>query len=93
MKAFKRLSAAKKAAGGMPIVRIGFGRNAVHLVAPHRDLLMLKLTEVSLIAPNGIVAGHVILGHLDRLGNANHATPGSGWKLDATCFTKEGGPG
>lgn len=89
MKPYKRHSAATKAAAGMPIVRVGFGSEAVYLVPGHRDLVKLKLTEVSLVAPTGLLAGHITLGHLDRLGNANHAAPGLHWTIETTCFAKE----
>lgn len=70
MKAYKRYSAARKAANGEPIVAIG-------------DLYVVGitkadgyLTEIKLIDGGGRICGNVTARHLDRLGNANHAKPG-----------------
>jgi len=68
MKAFKRFSAAKQAANGQPIIRIG----DTYLVGVTID--GGYMTEISLIAPDGHISGNVTVRHLDRLGNANHAT-------------------
>jgi hypothetical protein len=76
MKTFKRASAAKAAANGLPIIRIGLGKKSVWIVTDEPDLVGVGLTEVSVIAPDGCVTGFVTLRHLDRLGNANWASCG-----------------
>lgn len=39
----------------------------------------MGMTEVCVISPNGSIAGHVLMKHLNRLGNANHATGHPNW--------------
>jgi hypothetical protein len=65
MKAYKRFSAAKTAAQGTPILRVS---NELFIVGIN------SADSVSLISPTGQITGHVTLGHLDRLSNANWAT-------------------
>lgn len=88
MKTFRRYSAAKKAANGLPIIRFGSGKNEIYLVSEGIDLVGLKISEISLIAPDGYITGHITLSHLDRLGNGNHAFEKTGWTIDKTCFPK-----
>ena len=76
MKTFKSYRNAHTAAEGGPILRVGFGKAALFIVG-FGDPAAAKLTEVGLIIPGQGIAGHVTLGHLDRLGNANHADPRS----------------
>jgi hypothetical protein len=70
MKLYSRYFAARKAAAGRPILRIGQS----YLVGdfePH--------TQVEVIVPDGTISGQVGLAHLERLGNANHATASQHW--------------
>lgn len=64
MKAFKRYSTALKHANGNPTVRVG----ELYIVGG-----FTRLTEVSVLDGDGKYGGYIILGHLDRLGNGNHA--------------------
>ena len=73
MKVFKRYNTARKAAGDSPILRIGNVKTPLYI--PTDDPLL----EVSIIAPDGTITGNVTLRHLDRLGNANHATGHPHW--------------
>jgi hypothetical protein len=76
MKVFKSWTAAKKAAGDQPIIRIG-------------KLLVVgatSTTEVAVINQAGPITGHITVGHLDRLGNGNWAKGDSsqhGYKTSA----------
>ena len=72
LKAFKNPARAHAEANGRPLLRIGEGRDAVHIVLDG-DFATLSAKEIAIIAPDGLVTGHVTLGHLDRLGNANVA--------------------
>jgi hypothetical protein len=89
MKTFKRYESALKAAEGKPIIRIMGGKDQELFLVIESDLTGIKLTEVSIISGNGYITGNVIMGHLDRLGNANHATPADGLKSGFTAFPKE----
>ncbi len=64
MKAFKRLSTAQRHSDGRPVIRVGnlYIAGQIH-----------SLTEIALLSADGYYAGHITAGHLDRLGNANHA--------------------
>lgn len=59
----------------LPILRIGSGKQALYIALGETDMIGARLTEIALIAPTGHITGFVGLGHLDRLGNANWATP------------------
>jgi hypothetical protein len=72
MKIYKRYTAARKSAGELPIIKIAWGRDALFLVC-EGDLVDVRLTEVSLITPDGGYAGNITMMHLDRLGNGNWA--------------------
>jgi hypothetical protein len=72
MKTFKRYSAAKKAANGEPILRVGRG---LYIVGITKD--EGYLTEIALISGDGSITASVTARHLDRLGNANHAVAGT----------------
>lgn len=73
MRSFKSARKAHEHAKGLPVVRIGNGRNALFITG-FRDLMDAQLTEVGLIVPGGgELTGWVSLGHLERLGNANWA--------------------
>lgn len=73
MKSFKTARKAHEHANGLPIIRIGVGRNAL-FVTGFADLIEAQLTEVTLISPGGgNITGHITLGHLERLGNGNWA--------------------
>lgn len=72
LKVFRRLRAAFAASNGLPILRVGFGRGALYIVG-FNDMVDAKLTEITVIAPNCLIAGHINMGHLDRLGNGNLA--------------------
>jgi hypothetical protein len=63
MKAYKRYGAARKAAEGQPIIRVG----KLYIVG------IDALTEIAVINSVGTLAGWVTARHLDRLGNANWA--------------------
>lgn len=64
MKTFKTYGRAVKASNGQPIIRIGWHLYVVGI---------RSLDEVSLIASDNRITGHVTMAHLDRLGNANWA--------------------
>lgn len=66
MKIHKRYSTAMRDAAGTPMLRVGRA-DAVYVTDVD------DLTEVSIIDAHGHITGFVILKHLDRLGNANHA--------------------
>jgi hypothetical protein len=70
MKAFKNINAARKAANGMPLIRVG----KLYIVTG-QDLVGTSLTEIAVVSPTGKLTGYVTARHLDRLGNANWATP------------------
>lgn len=81
MKVFKTLRAASAYAAGKPIIRVG----NLYLAGA-----IDELTEIALIAPiraldfhSGGIAATVTAGHLNRLGNANHATAGRIMHYDA----------
>lgn len=80
MNAYRSITTAKAKAPGKPIVRIG----DLYIAFESEDLIGIKLTQVELISPEGRITGHVGLGHLDRLGNANYATAGK--PTPATSF-------
>lgn len=94
MRVYKRLSAAVAAAKGKPFVYVGGPKGKrVYIVGPD------ELHEVVLLTPSpsgGMAyAGHICFGHLNRLGNGNHATerPGYVGDIDAypesTSFSKK----
>lgn len=62
----KKLSTARKYSKGEPILRVGRS-DGLYITG------MGELDEVSIVRPDGAITGNVILKHLDRLGNANHA--------------------
>jgi hypothetical protein len=66
LRTFKTFAAAKKAAAGRPIIRVGM----LYLVGN-----IGPVTEIALLAPDGLIVGHVTARHLLRLGNANWAEP------------------
>lgn len=72
LKVFKRYSTAKEHAAGRPIVRVGSGSSSIYIVGMH------EIDEVAIIAADGSITGNVTMKHLDRLGNANHATAKKG---------------
>lgn len=84
LKVFKGYNVAKKNANGLPIVKIG-----QHYLVLDTSLIGLKITEVSLINPDGYTTGTIIMGHLDRLGNANYAEVNPKMCYSKTCFPKE----
>lgn len=78
MKTYRRASAAYKAAGdNLPILIVTVGGKALYIVGVE------SMDHVQLVAParcygfaktpSRCISGQVLLGHLDRLGNANHA--------------------
>jgi hypothetical protein len=78
MQVFKRLSAALKAAGDGPYLRIGTGNDKLYIVGIESHTGIELVSEVK--PPKGsqttgsrLISGQVLLGHLDRLGNANSA--------------------
>lgn len=76
MQTFKKLSSARKAAGTNAIIQIARGGDSLYIVLDGQDEISQRLTEVSVINASGVITGHVTLGHLDRLGNANWAKSG-----------------
>jgi len=74
MKIYKRYATALKAAAGRPIVRVG----SAYVVGD-----VTVATSIELIAPSGGIAATVTCRHLNRLGNANWATPGRNLFYDA----------
>jgi hypothetical protein len=79
-KAFKSSRAAYKAAAGKPMIRIG----NITLVMVEGDMSDFQFAEISIAARTGDttsyqIVGEVICGHLNRLGNANHATAHPAW--------------
>lgn len=75
MKSFKRYTTALKHANGGPVIRVHKGREAVYIVG------IDSLTSIDLIAGEsdsnytGRIRGTITACHLERLNNANHATP------------------
>jgi len=67
MKVYKRYSAAKKAANGEPIIRVG----DVYLVGVTKNAG--HCTEIAIMSGEGRITGTVTARNLDRLGNANWA--------------------
>lgn len=88
MKVIKRYRTAAGAGRGLPILRIGMGQSALHIIG-FRDLIDAKLSEISVLTSDGATAGNITIGHLDRLGNANHAAPNPRWTLAATSFPNQ----
>lgn len=82
MKTYRRYSSAAAAANGKPIIQVG----KTYLVGEPGDEID-GLTSITLISNQNHV-GTVTARHLDRLGNANWATPGR--TIPATVFHKEG---
>jgi hypothetical protein len=75
-KVFKTYLRARRCGDGRPIVRIG----DVYLVPEATDPVDIKLTSIELWhGTSDTVVGCVTLDHLNRLGNANHATANPGW--------------
>jgi hypothetical protein len=77
MQVFKGLSQADKVANGLPILHVNSGMDRLYIVLDCNADDM-KRTEVALLAPceernRHVAAGHMMLEHLDRLGNANWA--------------------
>jgi hypothetical protein len=96
IKTYKRYSAARKAANGRPVVKIG-SIKAIYCVIDGTEEAT-KLIEVAIVSGKGmitghvtleLITGHVTLEHLDRLGNANHAQPGG--LIPYTAFPPLGG--
>lgn len=71
MKTFKRFSAALKASNGNPIIRVG----DLYIVGDINELTSIDLMETNPEKGSASYSAHVTCGHLDRLGNANCATP------------------
>lgn len=86
-KAFRTMRAARARNPTMPIIRIGAGKRALYIALGETDPVDARLTEICLITPTGHITGFVGLGHLDRLGNANWATPQA---LSAEALTRRG---
>jgi len=82
LKSHKRHSAATKHAGGLPILQIST-RSGTLYVTGFGDDVDTQLTRLTVLTGDGRKhAGTITLGHLNRLGNANHATPAQGWTMD-----------
>lgn len=84
VKAYKKYSSAKKAAKGLPVVRIG----GLYLVVTSEDIMFFGLASVEIIEPSGRIGGQVTLRHLDRLQNANYAVPRDSEKTNSRIFFK-----
>ncbi len=75
--AYRKFSTAVKKANGQPIIRVG-GGSPLYIVAEKE---LGSLTEIAVLAPysekmhSSAIVGHVTVAHLNRLGNANWATP------------------
>lgn len=79
MKTYRRLKLALAAANGKPLLQIhGPKGTTLYVVADFSSL-----DSVAILQPNNHgsanYAGQVSLGHLTRLGNANHATEHPEW--------------
>ena len=71
-KAFKTFKAAKAAAfPDLPVVRVG----DLYLAPTHDNIIGFGLSSCEIIEPNGRIGGTITMRSLDRLGNANWATP------------------
>jgi hypothetical protein len=71
LKAYKTYAAALKANQNKEcIVRLGLSRKHVLYVVG-----MSEIDEISIISSSGNVTGNIIVHHLERLGNANLASP------------------
>ncbi len=86
-KAFKKLSTAREFAKGGPVVRFG----DLYLATDATDQVLVALTSINIIVPNGNVSATVTLRHLERLGNANHAEANPKWSFNSgmKAFTPE----
>jgi hypothetical protein len=79
MQTFKNLPAAAEAANGLPILHVNSGMDTLYIVLDG-NVDDMKRAEVALLTPcddreqRHVAAGHLMLEHLDRLGNANWAT-------------------
>lgn len=69
MKAYKSYTAAKAAANGLPILRVGSYKKELFIVGE-----VSTLTEIALLDATDHIVAHIGYGHLDRLGNGNWAT-------------------
>lgn len=78
MKTFKRASAAYAAAGDdQPILAVRSGKETLYIVGLDRmdcvELISNEQQHGSAPNPSRSIRGTMLLGHFDRLGNANHA--------------------
>ena len=79
LKTYRSLKAAAAAAGDAPILKIGCGAAAVYVVVAAGEGSAQRCTDVALLGPAEAgqpghrYYGYITLGHLNRLGNANHA--------------------
>ncbi len=84
IKTFKSATKAYEAANGKPLIRVGSGESATYLLIDDTNG-GIRLTDIAVIdTKSGQIVGNVGVGHLARLGNANHATPGKGWENRCT---------
>lgn len=77
MRAFRSLDAADRYAKDLPILHIHSGTQDLFIVFDG-NLETIEQAEVELLAPcserkRHVATGHLMLRHLDRLGNANWA--------------------
>lgn len=75
-KAFKKLSTAKRAANGGPIIKAG----DFYIVGCE------PLTEIAILNSRGNMNAFVNLNHFEKLGNANYATPDPEWAGKSSEF-------
>lgn len=93
MKVYTNVKAASNAAGNRAYLSINVGGQTRYIVPEDGEELSTG-DGVQLVGPKNVrggreICGGVNLGHLDRLGNANHApTPREEWKR-ATAFAIE----
>jgi len=76
MKAYKKLSTARKNSNGKSIIRVG-------------DLFIVgadRLTSIDVIRDDGYITATVTASKLDRMGNGNYATPKRILRHSGTAF-------
>lgn len=57
-----------------PVIRVNVGKEQFY-ISGFGSFDQLSMADVSLISADGCITGHITMRNLDRLGNANFATP------------------
>lgn len=88
LKTYRKISTAIKAANGQPIIKVsGAKGKAIYIVGCREfDEIAVLGTDTSKPSKPVVYAGHVSVGHLNRLGNANWAKADPKWTSTAGQF-------